>query len=301
MIRPPGLKNGDLVQLVSPAGKVSQGPVMQACDWLAGQGFRVILGDHLFSSHFQFSGTDSERLSDLQSAFDNPEVKAVFCTRGGYGIVRLIEKIDLTGIKKNPKWLVGYSDVTVLHCLLNRAGISTLHGTMARSFAENLLENPENLESMLKLLRGEKTDYSFPSDPLNRPGEATGTLVGGNLSLICSLQATPYELDTRNKILFLEDTSEYLYHIDRMMHNLKLSGKLKELKGLVIGDFSDVKDNEEPFGKQVKEIITDAVKNYSFPVCFGFPAGHEKKNLALVFGKKWHLTVTNETCGFKMT
>ena len=294
MKTPPSIKPGHKIRIVSPAGKVSEKHVFPAVEWLQKQGYTVELGKHVFASHFQFAGTDSERLDDLQTALDDPETAAIICSRGGYGTVRIIDKLNCTDFLKYPKWLVGFSDITILHVCMNNLGVATIHGTMPRYFFDENGLPTENLNSLMQLLSGKKVQYSVKSEKANKPGKVSGELVGGNLSIISSLQGTKYEIDTFGKILFLEDIDEFLYHTDRMIHQLKLSGKLDNLAGLIIGDFTEMKDNESPFGKTVHEIVSEAVEDFSYPVCFGFPAGHDKKNLALGFGLKWELRVLEQ-------
>ena len=288
---PLSIKPGDKIRIVSPAGKVSEKHVLPAVEWLQKQGYRVELGKHVFASHYQFAGTDQQRLDDLQTALEDPETAAIICSRGGYGTVRIIEKLNCTDFLKYPKWLVGFSDITILHVCMNNLGVATIHGAMPRYFFDENGLPTENLNSLMQLLSGKKVQYSVKSEKANKPGKVSGELVGGNLSIISSLQGTKYEIDTFGKILFLEDIDEFLYHTDRMIHQLKLSGKLDNLAGLIIGDFTEMKDNESPFGKTVHEIVSEAVEDFSYPVCFGFPAGHDKKNLALGFGLKWELEV----------
>ncbi len=291
MIVPAALKPGDKIRIVSPAGKVKEEHVLPAVDWLTGEGYRVELGRHVFSTHYQFAGTDAQRLEDVQEAFDDPETAAVLCSRGGYGTVRILNKISYEGLYRHPKWLIGFSDITILHSCMNNHRIAGIHGVMPRYFFDEAGWPNESLRSLMQMLKGEKVTYHIPSAEGNRNGKVSGELVGGNLSIISSMQGTPCELDTTGKILFLEDIDEFLYHTDRMMHQLKLSGKLENLAGLLIGNFSDMKDNESPFGKNVNEIISEAVEQYTFPVCFGFPAGHNEVNLALAFGLNWELDV----------
>jgi muramoyltetrapeptide carboxypeptidase len=291
MKTPPPIKPGDKIRIVSPAGKVAEKYVLPAVEWLVAQGYRVELGKHVFDAHFQFAGNDVERLEDLQTALDDPETAAIICSRGGYGTVRIIDKIDFRQFKKNPKWLVGFSDITILHAAINQLGIATIHGAMPRFFFNDNDQPNENLGSLMELLKGNQAEYQIDAQPENRNGKCVAEMVGGNLSIIVSLLGTKYGIDSRGKILFIEDIDEYLYHTDRMMHQLKLAGKMENLAGLVVGDFTDVKDNESPFGKTVHEIIAEAVAEYDYPVCFGFPAGHDKRNLALTFGMNWELTV----------
>ena len=291
MKTPPFLKPGDKIRIVSPAGKVSEKHVLPAVDWLEKQGYKVELGKHVFAGHFQFAGTDKQRFDDLQTAFDDPETAAILCSRGGYGTVRIIDKINFRNFLNHPKWLVGFSDITILHVCLNNLSVTTIHGAMPRFFFDETGLPTENLNSLMQLLTGEKVRYAVNTEKRGRYGKVSGELIGGNLSIISSLQGTKYEIDTEGKILFLEDIDEFLYHTDRMIHQLKLSGKLDNLAGLIIGDFTDMKDNESPFGKTVEEIVMEAVDEFSYPVCFGFPAGHDKKNLALTFGGNWAMEV----------
>jgi muramoyltetrapeptide carboxypeptidase len=286
------IQPGHLIAVVAPAGKVQSERIMPAIHWLENRGYRVWQGEHLFGSCFQYSGTDEERTSDLQSALDNPEVKAIISARGGYGTVRIVEKLSFDSFIKYPKWLVGFSDITILHNICNRLGTPSLHGAMVRvGVGSDGIPTPGFL-AMIEMLEGKQTRYEMIPNPLNRVGQETATLVGGNLSLLYSLIGTPFDLETTGKILFIEEIGEYLYHTDRMMTSLRLAGKLEGLKGLVVGQFTDVKDNAEPFGKSVEEIIAGAVAGYDFPVCFGIQAGHGEPNLPMIFGNNWSLEVT---------
>lgn len=300
MKTPPYLQPGSKIRIVAPAGKVSEKNIIPAAQWLARQGYNTVLGQHIFAEHFQFAGTDENRLQDMQLAFDDPKTAVIICARGGYGTIKIIEQLDFTAFKKHPKWIVGFSDITILHSCLNNLGFATIHGTMPRYFFDEKGIETENLKTLKQLLSGENISYNFSSNKNNRAGTAKGEIIGGNLSILCSLMGTKYEPKTKGKILFLEDINEYLYHTDRMMNQLKLAGKLEHLAGLVIGDFTNMKDNDSPFGKTVEEIILDAVSAYKFPVSFGFPAGHDKKNLAITFGEKWELTVSVENSILKL-
>lgn len=294
MIIPRFLNPKSKIRIVSPAGKVKEEKIMPAVEWLRKESFQVEIGEHVFAEHHQFAGTDEQRLSDLQTALDDPKTDAIICARGGYGTVRIIDKLDFSKFIGNPKWLVGFSDITVLHACLNRLNVATIHGVMPQHFLDEE-ENPtDSLISLMTLLRGQDVEYAFPGSEENREGKANAELIGGNLSIISSLQGTPYELDTKGKILFIEEIDEYLYHTDRMMHQLKLASKLNKLKGLIVGDFTNMKDNESPFGLSVQEIIMEAVQEFNYPVCFGFPVGHDKNNQALVFGKIWELEVSKK-------
>lgn len=294
------IKPGDKIRIVSPAGKIEEKHVLPAVDWLKNQGYQVELGSHIFDQHFQFAGTDKQRRKDLQTAMDDPECDVIICSRGGYGTVRIIDKLNFSGFLERPKWLVGFSDITILHACINNYQIPTIHGAMPRYFFNENEEANENLDSLMQILTTGKIEYTVEGTSFNRKGKAKAELVGGNLSIISSLQGTLYDLDTDGKILFLEDIDEFLYHTDRMIHQLKLSGKLDNLAGLVLGDFTDMKDNESPFGMNVHEIIASAVKDFNYPVCFGFPAGHDKKNLALILGKEWELKVENNSSTLKL-
>lgn len=300
MITPTPIKQGDKIRIVSPAGKLKAERVLPAVNWLREKGYRVELGEHTFSNHFQFSGSNEQRLKDLQEAFNDPDTNAIICARGGYGTIRIIYELDYTEFKKHPKWLVGYSDITALHLAINNLGISSIHGTMPPFFLDKNGAESENLNSLMKLITGEEVLYEFESPEIKRTGTAKAELIGGNLSLLTSLIGSKNEINTDGKILFIEDIDEYLYHIDRMMYQLKFAGKLENLAGLVVGDFTDVKDNDDPFGQTVEEIIWEAVKEYGFPVSFGLNAGHGDTNLALTFGKEWTMNVTDSKCSLEI-
>ena len=281
-IIPPALKNGDVISLISTARKIDPNDVQFAVKTIESWGFEVKLGKNLLSSDLQFCGTDVQRASDLQDAIDDAQVKAIICFRGGYGTVRILDKINLTSLISHPKWIVGYSDVTALHNALQKINVASIHGTMPVNFKGN---TPESLSSLKTALSSnEELVYNVPAHSLNRVGETEGKVVGGNLSMLYSLNATPFDIDTTDCILFLEDLDEYLYHIDRMMQNLKLGGKLSGLKGLIVGGMTDMNDNDTPFGFDAEQIIYNAVSEYSFPVCFDFPAGHIADNRVLKLG-----------------
>ncbi len=288
------LKPGDRIRIVSPAGKVQKDKVLPGIELLQDEGYEVIPGKHVFDRHFQYAGVDQLRVSDFQEALNDPLTKVILCARGGYGTVRLVEKLDFSPLLKNPKWIVGFSDVTVLHNVCNQLGIASIHGSMPGFFLENK-KTTRSFLSLMELLSHGKSKIESTTHTLNREGSCSGELVGGNLSLIYSLQGTPWQLNTKGKILLIEDLSEYLYHLDRMMQNLKLAGQLKNLAGLVVGGFTEMQDNESPYGKSTHEIIMEAVQDYNFPVCFEFPVGHIPKNLALMLGGNYKLEV-GKTC-----
>lgn len=286
------LKKGDKIAIVAPARKVTHEEMQPAIEMLTNWGLEVVLGENLFNEQNQFSGTDEERTADLQTMLDDASVKAIISARGGYGTLRIIDKLNFTQFKQYPKWVIGYSDITVLHSHIHTLGIATLHATMPINFTKNT----EAAESLRKALFGENIFYETPVHPLNRyvsGSTVDGEIVGGNLSLLYAITGSASDIDTKNKILFMEDLDEYLYHIDRMMLNLKRAGKLSHLKALIVGGMTDMKDNAVPFGKTAEEIILDAVKEYGYPVIFGFPAGHMDRNLALYFGKRATLSLSD--------
>ena len=297
MIRPPYLKAGDTVVIVSTARKVSKFEIKPAIDLLKSWGLEVQTGKNLFKEDHQFAGTDEDRAGDLQRALNNKNVQAVLFARGGYGTTRVIDAIDWKKFIKQPKWLIGYSDITVVHSHVHRhCGIQTLHGPMSLNLGKL---SPQCLSVLKETLFGQTLRYSSSKqqphlEKLNRKGKAKGRLVGGNLSILYSQAGTPSDIDTAGKILFLEDLDEYLYHIDRMMMNLKRSGKLKDLAGLIVGGMTEMKDNTIPFGKTAEEIIHDAVKEYTYPVVYGFPAGHIPNNYPMIFGSEVTLNVTEK-------
>jgi len=290
MIFPTSLQPGNRIRIVSPAGKVQKEKILQGIELLQDEGYEVLIGKHVFDKQFQYAGNDQQRANDLQEAINDPETKAIICARGGYGTIRIIEKLDFVPLLKNPKWLVGFSDITVIHLILNKLGVASIHGAMPGFFVENK-KPTRSFFSLMEAITSGKSHIETAYQNLNRKGICTGELVGGNLSLIYSLQGTSYQLETSGKILLIEDLSEYLYHLDRMMQNLRLAGQLKDLAGLIVGGFTEMKDNESPFGKSVQEIILEAVRDYSFPVGFDFPVGHIPKNLSVIFGANYQLEV----------
>ena len=288
MIQPSYLQKGDTVAIVSTARKISSDTIIPAIKLLEKWGLHVIIGETIGSEENQFSGSDEKRIADFQQMLDNPKVKAIWCARGGYGTVRLIDKLDFSEFKKHPKWIVGYSDITVLHSHIHNFGIETLHATMPINLENN---SQQALESLKKSLFGKNLSYEIPADEKNKSGNASGELVGGNLSVLYSLLGSNSSTKTDGKILFIEDLDEYLYHIDRMFINLKRNGYFENLKGLVVGGMTNMHDNEIPFGKTAEKIILDCVSEYDFPVVFNFPAGHLDDNRALILGRKVTLDV----------
>jgi muramoyltetrapeptide carboxypeptidase len=298
LIAPPFLKPGDSIGIVAPARKISADELNPAIRQLESWGLKVKLGKHIYAASHQFAGTDEERVADMQQMLDDKEVKAIIAARGGYGSVRIIDKLDFTKFCQNPKWMAGFSDITVFHSHIQmHFGIETLHSTMPFNFGKDV----ESTELLKNALYGELKEYRTEGHPLNRKGKNTGILCGGNLSLLYALAGTPSDIDTAGKILFLEDLDEYLYHIDRMMMQLKRSGKLAHLTGLIIGGFSEMKDNIIPFGEIAEQIIIEAVGEYKYPVCFGFPVGHGLKNFPLYMGRNVELAVDDKNATLKFT
>lgn len=289
---PPYLQKGDTVGLLAPAGFMAFEKIHSCIDVLGDWGYSVVLGEtvHSQSSNY-FSGTNEARRADLQQMLDDDQLKAILCVRGGYGVSRIIDDLSFKKFRKAPKWLIGFSDITVLHAHLYRKHkIASLHAPMAAAFNEDGFLTPY-VASLREALSGVPANYRYEPHEFNRTGEAEGNLVGGNLTLLAHLIGTASDLPTKNKILFLEDVGEYLYSIDRMLLQLKRTGKLKKLAGLVVGGFTDVKDTERPFGATAYEIIREAVQEYDFPVCYNFPVSHGQENFALKHGLLHKLVV----------
>jgi muramoyltetrapeptide carboxypeptidase len=290
---PSYLVPGDKVAIVSPAGFINQKIVERGAEILREQGFIVEIGQHAFGKEGVFSGSDHDRSTDMQKALDNKSIKAIFFSRGGYGSIRTHANLNWSSFFKKPKWLIGFSDITVFHAFLSNHHIASVHGVMTAWFEQNN-ELTDSFIELLALLRGAKLEYNLAPHPLNRFGEVSGTLIGGNLSIIQSLRGTTLDLSPKGKILFIEDIDEHHYHIDRMMLNLKTGGVLKKLSGLIVGYFTAITDGEAPFGKSSEEIIREAVAEYGYPVVFGFPAGHELPNKPLLLGGNVSLKVASD-------
>ena len=294
---PPSLKKGDHIAIIATARKINEDLLISAEDILKGWGLIPVRSSNLLKQHHQFSGSDSERRSDLQWAMDEPHIKAVLCYRGGYGTVRILDGLNCQKLCENPKWFIGYSDVTALHQYLNtQAAMASIHGTMAINFTEN---TTNALNSLKSIIFDKSVDVSFNSNVNNRTGEVTAEVIGGNLSIIQSLNGSTYDIDTQGKILFIEDVDEYLYNIDRMMWSLKLNGKLEHLAGLIVGGMTQMNDNEEPFGHTPFDSILEKVKDYNYPVCLDFPSGHINDNRAIPLGVKLKLNVSNDLTSLK--
>ncbi len=292
MISPEALQQGDTIALVATARKVSPEEMQPAINILKDWGLNVVTGKNLYKQDNQFAGTDAERATDFQWALDDKNIKAILFARGGYGTVRMIDAIDFSNFQKNPKWLIGFSDITVFHSHVHtHFGIETLHSPMAINFPKT---SEETLDAIKNILFGKPSGFTISGSSFNRKSIAKGAIIGGNLSLLFALAGTASDIDTHGKILFVEDLDEYLYHIDRMMMQLKRSGKLKNLVGLIVGGMSDMRDNTIPFGKTAEEIISDHVAEYNYPVCFNFPAGHIANNQPLILGREVELKVGDE-------
>ncbi len=295
-IQPPYLKAGDTVAIVAPSGilKSREGEVQQAVNLLKSWGIHATVAKHVFSQGNHFAGSDEERCEDLQNAMDDPKISAIWCARGGYGTVRILDKLDYTAFKKNPKWIIGYSDITALHNQVHNEGFQSLHAIMCVSLAEDSSEIKQSVETFKAALFGNPVNYDLDYSPYNREGEASGALVGGNLTMLNSMLGSKESIDTSGKILFIEEIGEYKYHIDRMLQSLKRAGYFDHCKGLIVGDMSKMRKNTTAWGTSVEQLILDALSDYDFPIAFNMPAGHDKKNLALTLGMTVDLKVAKD-------
>lgn len=290
------LQAGDRIGLVCTARKMNADELTRTIELLEMWGFEAVHGESIGAEMHQFAGPDELRAADMQAMMDDPSIDAILCCRGGYGTVRIMDHLDFTRFMDTPKWIIGYSDVTILHSHLNAViGMASMHASMPSSFPTN---SDTAIQSIRHTLKGNPISYEWGPNSMNRTGSATANVVGGNLSLIYSLLGTKTGIHTSNNILFLEDLDEYLYHIDRMMMSLKRAGKLEGLAGLIVGGMTDMKDNEIPFGKTAKEIIAEHVAEYDYPVAFDFPAGHIQDNRAILLGVEAKLSIRNTGCGF---
>ena len=304
--KPPYLKKGDAVGITCPAGFITLEEIQPAVNKIKEWGFEIKIGSTVGKKDFTFGGTDEERLNDFQQMLDDKNIKAIMCARGGYGAIRIIDALDFKKFTINPKWIIGFSDITVIHCHLNKnLGIASIHSKMCNSFPTDWSKaepvQMETIESIQQCLAGKKMTYSAVPNDKNKTGTAAGVLTGGNLKTLETLASSKSDINTNGKILFVEDTGEYLYSIDRMFWNLKRSGKLNKLKGLIIGGFKvkPADTIEEEFGKNLFDIVLEKVKQYNYPVCFDFPVGHQKNNFALKCGVKHRLSVENNECSLK--
>lgn len=292
---PPNLKKGDTIAITCPAGYMDAVNIKTCVKTLQQWGFQVLIGKTVGSnSSNYFSGTDEERRDELQAMLDEPSIKAILCGRGGYGVTRIIDQLNFKAFRKQPKWIIGFSDITVLHSyLFSKCKVASLHAPMANAFNKGGAKGPY-VQSLHNALTGKKNQYTSRPYAMNRTGNATGLLVGGNLALLAHIAGSSILYKTKDAILFIEDVGEYLYNIDRMLIQLKRAGVLKQLGGLVIGGFTDCKDTTRPFGKKVEDIIQEHIAEYDYPVCYHFPVSHAKANVALKVGMPVSLRVTHQ-------
>jgi muramoyltetrapeptide carboxypeptidase len=288
---PPYLKKGDTIGITCPAGYMAAAKSQNCIDTLQSWGFEVMVGKTLGSrSKNYFSANDETRSNEMQAMLDDEHIHAILCGRGGYGVTRIIDGLDFTRFKKKPKWIIGFSDITVLHAhLYSRIKVASMHAPMAAAFNEG--EN-KYIQALHHALIGKKAKYECAAHPFNKPGTAVAELVGGNLSLLAHLCGTPSDIRTKDKLLFIEDIGEHIYNIDRMLYQLKRSGKLDNLAGLVVGGFTDMHDTERPFGKKVYKLVKEITNGNDYPVCFNFPVSHDKENYALKIGVPYHLQIS---------
>ncbi|MCD2258042.1 S66 peptidase family protein [Psychroserpens luteolus] len=293
LIQPPYLKAGDTVAIVAPSGilKNRNDEVEQATALLKGWGLQVVVGKHVFSKDDHFAGTDDERCEDFQMALDDPKISAIWCARGGYGTVRILDKLDYTKFKKHPKWLIGYSDITALHNQFHNEGFQSIHALMCVSLTKDLEEIKETVDTFKATIFGNPVNYTLEGSNYNKVGEASGPLVGGNLTMLHTMLGSKTSIDVSGKILFIEEIGEYKYHIDRMLQSLKRAGYFNNCKGVIVGDMSKLRKNTTLWGTSVEQLVIDALADYDFPIAFNMPAGHEKDNRAMVLGKVIELKV----------
>lgn len=303
IIQPPYLKAGDTVAIVAPSGilKSRVGEVQQAEALLKSWGLHTIVGKNVFNQANHFAGTDDERCEDLQDAMDNPKISAIWCARGGYGTVRVLDKLNYTEFKKNPKWIIGYSDITALHNQVHNEGFQSLHALMCVSLTKDLEDIKETVETFKSAIFGNPEDYTLKGSEYNRVGETSGELVGGNLTILHTMLGSETSIDTSGKILFIEEIGEYKYHIDRMLQSMKRAGYFDDLNGLIVGDMSKMRKNTTLWGTSVEQLILDALADYDFPITFNMPAGHEKDNRALVLGRTVELKVEKDQSTVKFS
>lgn len=292
LIKPAYLNPGDSVAIVAPAGIVRDSvPINNAMQWLKSWGLHVKLGENLYNNQHHFSGTDEERTLDFQKALDNKNIKAIWCARGGYGTTRIIDDLNFKVFLENPKWVIGFSDITVLHSHIHTLGVETMHAVMCTSQKNQNKEKLESIKTFKQALFGENISYEIASSKFNKTGSTSGQIVGGNLTLLQNMTGTVSSINTFGKILFIEEVGEYLYHIDRMLWGLKRNGYFDNCNGIIIGGMTKIKDNSTPFGKSIEEIVLDVTKEFNFPIIFNFPAGHDDLNLALYLGREIKIKV----------
>lgn len=293
LIQPPYLKAGDTVAIVAPSGVLNgrQDEVTRAKKLLESWQLKVVIGKHVFSRANHFAGTDSERCEDFQNALDNPNIKAIWSARGGYGTVRILDKLDYTKFLKQPKWVIGYSDITALHNQIHIKGVESIHAIMCVSLPKDLSEIKDSIDTFKAALFGTPIQYTLTGSAFNKVGQASGQLVGGNLTLLHTMLGSNTSLDVNGKILFIEEIGEYKYHIDRMLQSLKRAGYFNNCKGVIVGDMSKMRKNTTLWGSSIEQLILDALGEYNFPIAFNMPAGHEDDNRAMIMGRTIVLAV----------
>ncbi|MCF7559691.1 LD-carboxypeptidase [Sabulilitoribacter multivorans] len=296
LIQPPYLKIGDTVAIVAPSGilKNRTKEIDQAKDLLKSWGLNVVVGKHVFSKANHFAGTDDERCEDFQNALNDPTVSAIWCARGGYGTVRILDKLDFSIFKKKPKWVIGYSDITALHNQIHNVGVESIHAMMCTSLQDDLSSIAETVSTFKDAIFGKSLSYTLKGSKHNKTGQASGELVGGNLTMLHTMLGSKTSIDVSGKILFIEEIGEYKYHIDRMLQSLKRAGYFDDCKGLIVGDMSKLRKNTTLWGTSVEQLILDALADFDFPIAFNMPAGHEKDNRAMILGRTIQLTVGSE-------
>lgn len=285
------LHRGSKIALVASARKVTTEEIQFAVEWITEKGFTPVYDARLFQSDHIFAGDDEARASVIQYYLDRDDIDALWVARGGYGSIRIIDRLDFSSFMHHPKYIIGFSDITVFHGQIQRLGFESIHASMPYNLIN---KTPEALQSLYDALTGQRLQYRINASPLNRLGDVKGKIVGGNLSVLYGMLGSASFPETKGKILFIEEVDEYIYHIDRMMIALKRAGMLKQLKGLVVGGLTKINDNPDPFGKTAEEVILEAVSDYDYPVCFGFPAGHFDDNRAIIINKTAHLSVSND-------
>jgi muramoyltetrapeptide carboxypeptidase len=292
--QPPYLKAGDTVAIVAPSGilKSREGEINKAKSLLESWGLKVQVGDHIFEQNHHFAGTDQQRASDLQRVMDDPNISAIWCARGGYGTVRILDKLNYSRFKERPKWIIGYSDITALHNQVHNEGYQSIHALMCTSLSDPPDEIKTSISTFKNAVFGNALSYQLEGSTFNRAGEAQGQLVGGNLTILHTMLGSETSIDTHGKILFIEEIGEYKYHIDRMLQSLKRAGYFEQCAGLIVGDMSKLRKNTTKWGSSVEELIIDALAEYDFPIAFNMPAGHEQDNRALILGRSIELKVT---------
>ncbi|WP_452222762.1 S66 peptidase family protein [Lacinutrix chionoecetis] len=293
LIQPPYLKAGDTVAIVAPSGvlKNRTDEITRAKKLLESWQLHVVIGEHVFSKDNHFAGTDEERCEDFQKALDNPNIKAIWSARGGYGTVRILDKLDYSKFLAQPKWIIGYSDITALHNQLHTKGVESIHAIMCVSLTEDLEDIKESVATFKAAIFGKPLNYTLAASKYNRTGDATGQLVGGNLTILHTMLGSNTSIDVSGKILFIEEIGEYKYHIDRMLQSMKRAGYFDNCKGVIVGDISKLRKNTTLWGTSIEQLILDALSEYNFPIAFNMPAGHEDDNRAMIMGRNVKLVV----------